>query len=275
MPLSTFTWQSERKLKIFAQNWQPEGKPRGVVSLVHGLGEHIGRYQYVAEAFNAAGFGLVACDLPGHGRSEGARGGSTFDQVLPDIDCLLAETADRYKNVPHFLYGHSMGAGLVLYYTLKRRPVLKGVIASAPPIAAGAVPAVKVLLARVVSRLAPGFTMDNGLDLNNLSRDPAVIQAYKEDPLVHPKISTGLGWDLLSKGNWILAQAAEFPLPLLLIQGSADHIVSPEATAAFAKAVPQDKLTFKVWEGQYHETHNEPEKQQALQYIIDWLNSQL
>jgi alpha-beta hydrolase superfamily lysophospholipase len=276
MSTSTFTWQNAKGTKLFAQNWRPEGTPRGVVSLVHGLGEHIGRYQHVAEALNAAGFGMVGFDLPGHGRSEGTRGHAAYDEIVNDIDCLLAETASRYPNLPHFLYGHSLGGALVLYYTLNRRPDLKGVIATSPGLAVGdKVPPVKLLLAKVMARLAPSFTMDNGLDVNNLSHDAAVIQAYKDDPLVHPKISARLGLDLLTRGQGMLAQASQFPLPLLLVQGSADHLISPQATAAFAKAAPQDKITFKVWEDLYHETHNELEKQQVLQYMVNWLNAHL
>jgi alpha-beta hydrolase superfamily lysophospholipase len=276
MSSTTFTWQNAKGLKLFAQDWRPPGTLRGVVSLVHGLGEHSGRYQHVADTLNEAGFGLVGFDLPGHGRSAGTRGHAAYAEVIEDIDCLLKETARRYPSLPHFLYGHSLGGALVLYFCLKRHPDLKGVIASSPGLAVGdPVPPAKLLLAKVMARLAPSFTIENGLDVNNLSHDPAVIHAYQNDPLVHTKISTRLGLDLLTSGAWILEQAPRFPLPLLLIQGSGDHLVSPQTNTAFAKAVPQDKITYKIWEGQYHETHNEPEKQQALQYIIGWLDSHL
>ncbi len=274
MSSTTFEWQDAQNRKIFAQDWRPEGVPRGVVALVHGLGEHTGRYQHVAAALNAAGYGLTGLDLPGHGRSEGKRGYAGYDEILDDIDCLLKEAGQRYPGAPRFLYGHSLGGALVLYYVLKRRPDLQGVIASAPGLATGTpVSSGKLLLAKVMARLAPAFTMANGLDLNNLSHDPAVIAAYQNDPLVHDQISARLGMDLLTKGQWILDQAPTFPLPLLLTQGSADHLVSPQVNAAFAKAVPQEKITYQVWENQYHETHNEPQKQQALQFIIEWLDN--
>jgi len=276
MSSATFTWQNARGFILSAQDWRPANPPRGVVSLVHGLGEHIGRYQHVADALNAAGFGLVGVDLPGFGRSEGPRGHSSYDEIAGVIDCLLSETASRYRNIPHFLYGHSMGGGIVLYYTLLRRPPLKGVVATSPGLEPGTpVPAGKIRLAKVMSRVLPSFTMDNGLDVDNLSHDTAVIRTYKEDSLVHPRVSVCLGSDLLTKGAWILENAPQFPLPLLLVQGSGDHVVSPQATAAFARAVPQNLLTYKVWEGQFHETHNEPEKQQVLQYMIDWLTARL
>lgn len=271
---NTFSWTSAKELNIFAQDWKPEGEINGAVALVHGLGEHSGRYQHVAQALNAAGYAMVGLDLPGHGQSGGTRGHSSYDAIIEEIDHLLSETARRYPDKPIFLYGHSLGGALVLYYTLKKHPKLCGVIATSPGLAtAEPVPASKLTLARIMAQLLPAFTMENGLDLANLSRDPVVAQIYQADPLVHPRISAKLGLDLLTKGEWMLAHAAEFPLPLLLAQGSGDRLVSPQATAAFAQAAPADKITYKVWEGFYHETHNEPEKQQVIQYMLDWLNT--
>ncbi len=269
-----FSWQNPSGIRIFAQHWQPEGKVRGTVALIHGLGEHTGRYQNVAEALNASGYALAGFDLPGHGRSEGTRGHASYNRILTEIDCLLTEIDHRYPGLPHFLYGHSMGGALALYYTLKRKPTLQGVIATSPGLVPGTpVPAVKIFLAKYIARFAPTFTMNNGLDLGNLARDPAVINAYKADPLVHGKISARLGYDLLTSGRWMQAHAAEFPVPLLLVQGSADRLVSPEAVAAFAQSAPTEKTTYKIWDGFYHETHNEPEKQQVLDYMIDWIET--
>ncbi len=274
--MSTFTWQDAKAVTITAQDWRPQEEPRAVVVLVHGLGEHIGRYQHVAEALNATGFGVIGFDLPGHGRSSGPRGHASYNQIMDDIDHLLKEAAQRYPGTPCFLYGHSLGGSLVLYYCLKRRPDLQGVIASAPGLATGVpVPSSKLFLAKVMAVLAPSYSMDNGLDLTYLSHDPAVIQAYKNDPLVHPKISASLGKDLLTSGSWILEHAGEFRLPLLLMQGAGDRIVSVTYNTLFAKAVPQDKVTFKLWEGLYHEPHNEPEQQEVILYMIKWINTRL
>jgi alpha-beta hydrolase superfamily lysophospholipase len=276
MNSSTFTWQNANAQTVFARIWAPQGEPKGVVSLVHGLGEHTGRYQHVAEAMNAAGYAMLGFDLPGHGLTEGTRGHASYDDILNDIDCLLKETSQRYPGKPGFIYGHSLGGALVLYYCLKRQPVLKGAVVSAPGLAAGApLSPVKLGLAKVMGRLAPSLTMENGLDVKNLAHDFAVVQAYQADPLVHSRISARLGLDLLSKGQWMLEHAAEFPLPLLLIQGSADHLVSPQVNEQFARAAPPEKTTWKVWDGLYHETHNEPEKQKVIQYIIDWLDGHL
>lgn len=270
-----FSWQNAQGLKIAAQEWKPECTIRGAIALVHGLGEYIGRYQHVAQALNKAGYVVAGFDLKGHGNSDGPRGDVSYDDTLNEIDCLLEEIAERYPAQPRFLYGHSLGGALVLYYALKRHPDLKGVIATSPGLAPGIpVPGPKLFFAKLMAKIAPGITLANGLDLNNLSHDTAVIQAYKDDPLVHARISAGLGMDLITRGSWILAHAADFPLPLLLMVGSSDHLVSTDAISAFAQAAPPEKLTYKVWDGLYHETHNEFEKQQVLDYIINWLEAQ-
>jgi alpha-beta hydrolase superfamily lysophospholipase len=272
-----FSWKSKRGLEIFAQDWAPGQPIRGVVGLVHGLGEHIGRYEHVATRLNRAGYALVGFDQPGHGRSGGKRGVTSFEESADEIDHLLQEIQTRYPGAPRFLYGHSMGALFTLAYTLKRKPDLRGVIATSPPLAAGSgVPKSKFLFAQVMARIAPTVTVANGLDRDNLSRDRAIIDAYAADPLVHPQVSARLGFDLFTLGPWVIEHAAEFPLPLLLEQGSQDHIVSYPATQAFARTLesvlPAGQVTFKGWEGFYHETHNEPEKQEVLQFMVDWLD---
>jgi alpha-beta hydrolase superfamily lysophospholipase len=276
MTNQTFSWEGKHGANIFAQGWQPEGQARGAVALVHGLGEHSGRYQYVAELLNQAGFALYAMDLPGHGQSEGVRGHAAFDEVMDDIDRLIEATQQRSPGCPCFLYGHSMGGAITLYYTLKRRPDLTGVVVTSPGLAPGQpVAQSKLLVARLVARVLPSFALSNGLDQANLCHDEAVIDRYRTDELVHDRVSARLGLDILTRGDWIIAQASAFPLPLLLMQGSADHIVSPKATQAFAEAAPKDKLTYKVWEGMYHETHNEPDKEQVVRYMIGWLEERV
>ncbi len=267
-----FTFKNASGLDLHAKAWQPDEETRGSVALVHGLGEHIGRYQHVAEVLTGAGYALIGMDLPGHGRSGGTRGHAAFEEITGDIDQLLEEASKRWPSKPRFLYGHSMGGAITVFYTLTCRPEVQGVIVTSPGLAAGQpVPSWKKLMAKVMGRLAPSMTLDNGLDMDNLSNDPAVIAAYKADPLVHPKISTRLGLDLLTRGAWVTEQAENWPVPLLLVQGTGDHIVSPAATEAFARRIPAHLLTYKVWEGLYHETHNEPDKEQVLRYMLDWI----
>jgi alpha-beta hydrolase superfamily lysophospholipase len=134
------------------------------------------------------------------------------------------------------------------------------------------VPGWKVGMAKFMANIAPSFSMANGLDRQNLSHDPATFVAYDADQLVHDRISAILGRDLLTMGSWMIEQANSFSIPLLLMQGSKDHLVSPQATEAFARRVPSELLTYRVWQDFYHETHNELGKEQVLQLMVDWLD---
>ena len=267
-----FTQQSPDGIQFYFQGWQPETPPKAVVCLVHGLGEHSGRYAHVAAALNDAGYALLGFDLRGHGKSGGPRGHTpSYDTLLDDIGRLLDEAAARYPGLPRFLYGQSLGGNLVLNYALRRKPAIAGVVATSPWLRlSSAPPAARMTLGRVMNRLLPAFVQSSGLDPTGLSRDPEVVRAYKVDPLVHDRLSARLGMAAIEAGEWALAHAAEFPLPLLLAHGSADKLTSATASAEFAKKVPGD-CTFKLWDGFYHETHNEPEKAEVLSFMIDWL----
>ena len=269
-----FTRQSPDKLQFYFQGWEPETSPRAVVCLVHGLGEHTGRYAHVAAALNDVGYAVLGFDLRGHGKSEGLRGHTpSYETLMDDIGRLLDEAAQRYPGKAQFIYGHSLGGNLVLNYALRRKPPLAGVVATSSGIrVAKPLPATQLTLAKVMNKLQPTMQMPNGLALDNLARDPEVIRAYKSDPLVHGKISVRLAVEMLQAGEWALAHAAEFPLPLLLVHGSADELTSAAATQEFAGKVRGD-CTLKIWDGFYHETHNEPEKAEVLGFMVAWIGS--
>lgn len=261
---------------IVVYEWKAD-QPKAVVFLVHGLGEHAGRYDHVAVALNRAGYSLIGFDHPGHGKSDGVRGHiSSYDLVFDLIDQLRQEAAKQYPGLPQFVYGHSMGGNFVLYYLYKRQPKLAGAIVTSPGLGtADPVPVWKTTLGKVLYNLAPSFQMDNGLKREGLARDPAVVAAYNADPLVHGKISARLALDMLGHGKEMIADAGAFPaVPLLLMQGSKDMLVSPPMTDQFAKGFKGD-LMYKVWDGMYHELHNEPEKQQVLDTITGWLDQHM
>lgn len=274
MPESQVTAKSKDGLKLVGRDWKPAGEVRGVVCLVHGIGEHVGRYAHVAAALNQAGYAMVGMDQRDHGQSEGPRGYTpAYDAFLDDIEVQLGSASKRYPGKPLFLYGHSLGGNLVLYYALRRKPTLAGVIASGPQIRmAFAPPAWKTALGRMMLNVWPSLAMSNGLDLQNLSHDEAVIRAYKADPLVHDRVTPRLGIGLIDTGAWLLQHAAEFTLPLLIFHGSQDRLTSPDASREFASKVP-GHCTFKLWEGLYHETHNEPQKAEVLAFMIQWLKA--
>jgi alpha-beta hydrolase superfamily lysophospholipase len=268
-----FAWQTEDGLRLYAQGWQPETEPKGVVCLVHGLGEHSGRYAHLAAFLNQAGYALLAFDLRGHGQSEGQHGHTpSYDALLDDIAHLLDEAAGRYPDHSRFLYGHSLGGNLVINYALRRRPKLAGVIATGPLFRpAFEPPAWKLTLARIMYNLWPTLAMSNELDRQVLSRDPAVVRAYNEDPLVHDRLTPRLTMDMLQAGLWSMEHAAEFPLPLLLMHGSDDRLTSAQASREFA-AQAGEVCTLKIWDGFYHEIHNEPEQGLVFGYLLEWLN---
>ncbi|PKN98979.1 MAG: lysophospholipase [Chloroflexi bacterium HGW-Chloroflexi-5] len=277
MQHSEFNWTTPDNVKLYGQEWKPAGKQKAAIAMVHGLGEHSGRYEHVAEAFTQAGYSLTAFDLRGHGKSEGIRGHApSYAAIMEDITHNVDLAKEHFPGMPVFLYGHSLGGNLTLYYCLTQNPQIKGAIVTSPGLAtAEPVPPVKLALGKLMYNLMPAMQMDNGLLRSGLSRDPEVEKIYSNDPFVHPKISARLALDLINNGKFIIDHAAEFPIPLLLMQGTGDYIVNPPMTKNFANAAPLSKITFKEWDGYYHELHNEPEKAQVLKTITDWIDLEL
>jgi acylglycerol lipase len=270
------TWRAWDGAELFARGWLPAESPRAVIGLVHGLGEHSGRYQHVAAHFTQAGYAVQSFDLRGHGKTPGARGhASSIDQILQDIDLMLEKITQSYNGLPRFLYGHSLGGLLVLNYALHFQAGLAGVVATAPGFAnALQEQKTKILLVRVLSAILPKATLPTGLDANLLSRDPMVVQQYLSDPLVHDRASLGFAKSMLDMVNWVVAHAQEFRYPLLLSHGTSDKLAYARGSQEFARLVPGN-VTLKLWEGLSHETHNEPEKEQVLQYLLGWMDQQL
>ena len=260
--------------KLYGQGWQSE-TIKGVVALPHGLGEHSGRYAQVADFLGRAGYALLTFDLRGHGKTAGPRGDVRWPDILSDMDRLLVEARRRWPSKPLFLYGHSMGGLLVLYFALQRKPRLNGVVASSPGLKTPLEKQkAKVAMANLLASLLPHLIISSGLKPEDISRDPSVVEAYRKDPLVHDKVSLSIARDGLAAGRWSLDHAAEFIPPLLLMQGSADRVVYPEGSQQFAQRAPGD-VTLKTWPGLHHEIHNEPEREDALRFMVDWLDRHL
>jgi len=271
-----FKIESYDGLKLHGQGWVPDAGIKAVVCLVHGLGEHGGRYGHVGEAFNQEGYALVSFDLRGHGRSEGKRGHSpNYTALTDDISQLLERAKERYPDLPVFLYGHSLGGNLVIHYALRRLPKLAGVIATAPLLrTAVKPPAWKRAMLRAMVGVWPSLSISSGLEVDALSRDSKVVQTYRNDPLTHDRISARLTMDMLRYGEWNMMHAADLPCPLLLMHGNADRITSAKASREFALRADA-ACTLKIWNGFFHELHNEPGKQDVLDYMLDWLDHAL
>lgn len=269
-------WQNAEGIKFYVQGWEPDKRAKAVVVLIHGLGEHTGRYAQVGKAFAKAGYALVGFDLRGHGRSGGPRGDiPSYDSLLDDIGDFLAQMQARYARKPVFMYGHSLGGNLAMNFVLRRKAKLQGVIASAPLLEVGfKVPWTRIALARALTVVMPGHTEGSGLAAMGLSRDARVVEAYVHDPLVHDRVSIRLFTGMYESGAWLAEHAENFPLPLLLMQGSADRLVSFEATRKFAEKAGKN-VTWKAWEGWYHEIHNEPEGAKVLKAMTAWMDARL
>jgi len=271
------SWKSKDGLDLFGRVWEPgERKPKAVICHVHGLGEHSGRYVHVAQAFTKAGYAMLSFDLRGHGRSGGERGHIlSMDDYLQDIDSLFEQARSRYLSLPMFLYGHSIGAVQALNYCLRRKSNLKGVIATGPSLHTSVeYQKIKVIMAKALGALFPTVTIPSGLKPGDLSRDPAVVKAYINDPLVHDRASLGFGKNMLEANRWTLDHAAEFSLPLLLIHGKEDKIAFPSSSIEFAAPL-KENCTLMLWDGLYHEVHNEPEKTEVLDAMTIWMDARL
>jgi alpha-beta hydrolase superfamily lysophospholipase len=267
-------WKTGDGLEMYAKAWEPAGKARGLVCLLHGVGEHIGRYQAVGEALAMAGYILAGFDQRGFGRSGGRKGHvDSLDVYFDDIDLFLAETAKRFPGIPSFLYGHSMGAILALAYPPLRSPRVSGVVATAPGLKTSLEKQkVKVWLAKVLGSAIPTLTMDNGLDAGMLSRDTDIVDAYLNDPLVHRQVTTGWGKAMLKAIDMSVKSAPRFSHPLLLMHGTRDVIAYPSSITMFASQAPTDRLTMKMWDGMMHEIHQEPGKAEVIAYMVGWLD---
>lgn len=270
----TFNLTSEDGIKLWGQDWPTEGAVKGTVCLVHGLGEHCSRYEHVAAALNTAGYAMVGIDQRGHGHSGGPRGHArSYNTLLDDVVLLLAEAKRRYPQAPLFLYGHSMGGNIALNYALRRSPVLAGAIITSPWLRLANPPTpTTVTLAKGLRRLWPNLTLANGLHLEYLSHDQVVVQNYRQDPLVHDRISAQMGMDLMEAGEWALAHAEDWQLPLLLMHGENDGIIAPSGSSQFAEKARNCR--YRSWPGLYHELHNELQKQAVLAEFVNWLQEE-
>ena len=243
--------------------------------LVHGLGEHSGRYRHVADALNHAGMSVWALDYRGHGRSGGRRGHcGRFHELLDDVGSLAARARADAPGQPTILVGHSLGGLLVLAYALTYPHSLTAVAASSPALDLAAPPPwIERLLAALLGRLWPTCAVPNGVHPDWLSHDPAVVNAYRADPLVHHDVTLGGYLAVRAAMASVRRRAAEMTVPCLILQAGDDRIVSAAASRAFAAAVTAPGSACRVYDGWYHELFNEPDRQQALEALCQWLST--
>ncbi len=253
----------------------PGEKTRAVIIFVHGLGEHVRRYLYWAGLFRDDGIGFAGVDLPGHGRSDGRRGNIGSYRLLGEmIDILIRSTKKTFPGVPVFLYGHSLGGGIVIDYLLRTGPDIKGAIVTSPWLKLSFEPPKgKMILASVVRFILPGLTQPSGLVVEHISHDEEEVEKYKSDPLIHGLISVSLFYNAVKAGRNSLNNASGLKVPTLLLHGSDDHICSPDGSREFASK--SELVELRIWDGGFHELHNEPFKEEVFTCILNWINGML
>ena len=265
-------------LALHLRVW-PAGNPRrGLVVLVHGLGEHIDRYDHVARRLNGLGFDVVGYDHRGHGRSPGQRGGIPADDSLcADLGRVLYAAREAFPG-PTVLVGHSLGgliAGRFVAEGLQPKPAawwrpVDALVMSSPALDPGTNAVQKLLLA-VVAPMLPNLAVSNGLKVDWVSRSPDIVKAYAGDTLVHDRITGRVGLFVARQGPAVIAAAPRWTTPTLLMWAGADRCVAPAGSAAFAAAAPRDVVTTREWPGLFHEIFNEPEQDAVLAAMGDWL----
>jgi alpha-beta hydrolase superfamily lysophospholipase len=270
-----FTGAGDRS--IYFQCWEPEAASRAVLLVAHGAGEHSTRYQPLAQFFTGYNFAVAALDHNGHGYSEGRPGYvHAFDEYLYDLAIFHRQLATRFVGVPVFLLGHSMGGLITSNYLLRHQGEFVGGILSGPAIKTDLQPGLaQMLLLRLLALLVPRLGMLK-LSADGVSRDPAVVRKYIEDPLVfHGKMSARMLRELFAGMRAIQAGAADIALPMLILHGGADVMTAPEGSRFLYERIGSSDKTLTIYPGLYHEIFNEPERAEVLAQILDWCEKRL
>ena len=250
---------------------------KAIVLTVHGSGEHIGRYLHVAKRLNSKGFSMVGGDLPGLGTSKKIRGHiERFDDYLHKVEEWYSYTRKQWPNLPIFILGHSLGGLIVLRYLQEKQDVseIAGAIVSSPAVSIGVeVPKWQLATAKVLEKLWPTFRMKSGIQANQVSRDPVVVANYGKDPLTFSKVSIRWFFEFNRAIEEVWEKADRLKqIKLLYLQAGADQLVNPKEADQFSEKISNEKLTYHHIPNLYHEILNEPEKEEYLELMTDWMN---
>lgn len=267
-----FSGKSFDGLDLFGRYWIPDDELKGVIAIVHGLGDHSGRYSSWARRFNEQHYGVISIDLRGHGKSEGKRGhASRYKNLLKDVEVLVQKAIYFFPNIPVFLYGHSLGGNLAINYILSGNEKPYGLIVTSPWLKlAMPITPLELMLASAVRYLYPSLLVNNKVNPANLSHDLEECRMYREDDLVHDRISVRLFFDIQRHG--LLAQKSIYKIniPLLVMHGDKDRVTSHEASQEFVQNTSK-KTTFRIFRGMYHELHHELNNDEVFHFIHEWL----
>lgn len=273
---SDFTWESKDGINLYAQTWMPLGDIKGVVILIHGLGEHSGRYNDWAGKLGNDGFIVRSFDLRGHGQSGGRRGhAKRYSRIMQDIETFVLKCKEDFPDLPQFLYGHSLGGNLVLNYVTKNINSIEGIVVTSPWLKLTNPPSkILLLFAELFGNIFPGLLVNNTLKAEDLSRDLRVVHEYRTDKLVHNRISLKLFKEIYYAGITVSMNIYKINVPLLVMHGTSDNITSCKATREFVRNSSK-KTSYIEWENCYHELHNDLDKDNVFESIRNWLNRQV
>lgn len=254
-------------------------QPRALIAVVHGLGEHSGRYAALAEALVTRRFSVVALDLPGHGETQGPRGDfpswiDVRDRVVPAMFTVPRGMPGQPFDLPVVLFGHSMGGVMALDYALAHPKTLLGVVACAPALRDARVPPpLKVALGRVIGAISPTFGLPHGLDESGISRDAEVLKLRASDPLLHDRITPRTFFDLVAARERVMAEARGLQVPALVLVPAADRVADPRGGLEFTGAAPHELVRMLSYQGAYHELFNDHSREQAIRDLVGWLDA--
>jgi alpha-beta hydrolase superfamily lysophospholipase len=272
------SFEGVHDVRIVYDVWEPdEDDPRGVVVLCHGYAEHARRYDHVAKRFGEAGLVVYALDLRGHGRSGGKRVYlRDISEYTEDFHTLVGIAAAEYPELKRVVLGHSMGGGVVFTYGVEHPDDYAAMVLSGPAVDAQAsVSPVMVLLAKTLGRIMPGLPVEQ-LPASAVSRDPAVVAAYENDPLVyHGKLPAGVGRALIGVGETMPQRAPSLTAPLLVVHGEQDKLIPVQGSRHLMECVGSTDAELKVYPGLYHEVFNEPERDVVLDDVVSWIETKI
>jgi acylglycerol lipase len=271
-----YSWTTADGLKLFAQSWMPQSNPRAVINYVHGFKDHSNRFSHWAIKLTSEGFGVIALDLRGHGRSGGRRGyADSFERYLQDVSVLCYYSRKYYPGVRQILYGHSLGGNIVTNYLISGKELPDAAVITSPWFRLASQPSVIAKTMAVILRyVLPGVLVKSDLDTKGLSRNPEIGKDYLKDPLVHNRISPRLFFAIEKNGAMASHSIYKINIPLLVMHGTADIITSFRQTRAFVLHAGCRTL-FKEWPGCQHELHNELCADEIFAFLLCWLNEQV
>jgi alpha-beta hydrolase superfamily lysophospholipase len=263
-----------RGAEAVEQHWQPDTEPRAIIVIVHGYGEHSGRYRNIVNPLVAHGYAVYGHDHRGHGRSPGQRVYiNRWEEYREDLGCFLNTVGKQEPGRPVFLFAHSMGALVGLDFLLHYPQGVSGAIISGAPIEpAGVNDPFRIAIARILSGVWPRFSVNLGLDITALSRNPNVVKAYADDPLVSRMATARWGTEILNTVAWVKTHAAELTIPILFIHGESDRVNRVQGTRYLFQAARSADKTLRTYPGGYHEPHNDIDHEKVVADIREWLD---